>query len=107
VSIQMKRPAGTSRPASLNCPNTEAIINDLDVRSKALLQLAETVDPNRLDTDLLDERRARAEELPLSLAWYRRKRLMGDGPPFIRIGSRVFYRRGELRRWIADHREAE
>ena len=37
----------------------------------------------------------------MSLAWYRRKRLLGTGPPFVRVSNRVFYRRGELRRWIA------
>ena len=37
----------------------------------------------------------------MSLAWYRRKRLLGSGPPFIRVSNRIFYRRGELRRWIA------
>lgn len=57
--------------------------------------------PLRLDTDLLPETRAQAEELPMSLGWFRQKRRLGGGPPFVRIGSRVFYRRGELREWIA------
>lgn len=55
----------------------------------------------RLSTDLLDEKRAQTEELPMSLAWFRRARLLGGGPPFIRIGSRVFYRRSDLKAWIA------
>jgi hypothetical protein len=59
----------------------------------------------RLDTDLLTERQAREQELPMSLAWYRRARLVGGGAPFIRIGNRVFYRRGELRRWIQEQQE--
>lgn len=59
----------------------------------------------RLGTDLLTERQAREEELPMSLAWFHRMRLVGGGPPFIRIANRVFYRRADLRRWIAD-REA-
>jgi hypothetical protein len=54
------------------------------------------------DNDLLTEIEAREEELPMSLAWFRRKRVYGGGPPFIRVSNRVFYRRGELRRWIAD-----
>ncbi len=67
---------------------------------------AQSVPSRRLDSDLLTEQQARAEELPMSLAWYRRARLMGGGPPFIRIGgNRVFYRRGDLRAWIAQ-REA-
>ncbi len=60
----------------------------------------------RLDTDLLTERQARDErECPMSLAWFRRKRLTGGGPPFVRIGGRVFYQRGELRRWIGEQQE--
>jgi hypothetical protein len=51
--------------------------------------------------DLLTEVQAHEQELPMSLAWFRRKRIHGGGPPFIRVSNRVFYRRGELRRWIA------
>lgn len=54
------------------------------------------------DNDLLTETEARDEELPMSLAWFRRKRLHGGGPPFIRVSNRVFYRRAELRLWIAE-----
>ena len=53
--------------------------------------------------DLLTEVQAHEQELPMSLAWYRRKRMFGGGPPFIRVSNRVFYRRRELRRWIAEH----
>ena len=38
----------------------------------------------------------------MSLAWFRRKRLHGGGPPYIRVSNRIFYRRAELRRWIAE-----
>jgi hypothetical protein len=54
------------------------------------------------DHDLLTEIQAQEEELPMSLAWYRRKRVFGGGPPFIRLSNRVFYRRSELRRWLAE-----
>jgi hypothetical protein len=54
------------------------------------------------DNDLLTESQAREQELPMSLAWFRRKRMHGGGPPFIRVSNRIFYRRGELRRWIAE-----
>ena len=57
---------------------------------------------NQSDNDLLTESQAREQELPMSLAWFRRKRVHGGGPPFIRVSNRIFYRRGELRRWIAD-----
>jgi hypothetical protein len=52
--------------------------------------------------DLLTDRQAQEQELPMSLAWYRRKRILGGGPPFIRVSNRVFYRRSDLRGWIAD-----
>ena len=59
------------------------------------------------DNDLLTESQAREQELPMSLAWFRRKRMHGGGPPFIRVSNRIFYRRGELRRWIADRATPE
>jgi hypothetical protein len=59
-----------------------------------------TSQSHQSDTDLLTEIQAREQELPMSLAWFRRKRVHGDGPPFIRVSNRIFYRRGELRRWI-------
>ena len=52
--------------------------------------------------DHLTETQARAQELPMSLAWFRRKRIQGGGPPFIKVSNRIFYRRGALRQWIAD-----
>ena len=52
--------------------------------------------------DLLTEIQAQKQELPMSLAWYRRKRVFGGGPPFIRVSNRVFYRRGDLRRWVEE-----
>ncbi len=54
------------------------------------------------DHDLLTDIQAQQQELPMSLAWFRRKRVHGGGPPFIRVSNRVFYRRWELRRWIAE-----
>lgn len=59
-------------------------------------------DAREAEHDLLTDRQAQKQELPISLAWYRRKRLFGGGPPFIRVSNRVFYRRDELRRWIAE-----
>jgi hypothetical protein len=57
-----------------------------------------------MEDDLLTEREARRQELPMSLAWYRRRRWLGGGPPFHRVSNRIFYRRGDLRKFIADHR---
>jgi hypothetical protein len=62
--------------------------------------LSAKVTTPRLDGDLLTERQAREQELPLSVGWYRRMRLLHTGPPFVRISNRVFYRRGDLREWI-------
>ena len=59
------------------------------------------------DNDLLTESQAREQELPMSLAWFRRTRVQGGGPPFIRVSNRIFYRRADLRRWIADRASAE
>ena len=58
----------------------------------------------RLDGDLLTERESQAQELPMSLAWYRRMRLTRSGPPFVRISNRIFYRRSALRNWIEKQR---
>ena len=55
------------------------------------------------ENDLLTETQAQEQELPMSLAWFRRKRVFGGGPPFIRVSNRVFYRRGALRQWITKH----
>jgi hypothetical protein len=55
------------------------------------------------DNDLLTEIQVQQQELPMSLAWFRRKRVFGGGPPFIRVSNRVFYRRGDLRQWITRH----
>ena len=57
---------------------------------------------NSSKDDLLTEGQARDQELPMSLAWYRRSRVRGGGPPFIRISNRIFYRRGALRQWITE-----
>jgi hypothetical protein len=34
----------------------------------------------------------------------RKERIRGDGPPFYKIRTRVLYRRGEVLRWIDQHR---
>ncbi len=59
------------------------------------------------DNDLLTESQAREQELPMSLAWFRRTRVHGGGPPFIRVSNRIFYRRADLRRWITERATPE
>ncbi len=34
---------------------------------------------------------------------WRKKRWKGDGPPFIKIGNRVLYRRSDVEAWLAAH----
>jgi hypothetical protein len=60
------------------------------------------IESQQSDNDLLNENQARDQELPMSLSWFRRKRVRGGGPPFIRVSNRVFYRRGVLRQWLAE-----
>jgi predicted DNA-binding transcriptional regulator AlpA len=51
---------------------------------------------------LLNQREA-AEFLRLSERTLERFRLTGDGPPYVKAGRRVVYRREDLDRWIEDH----
>jgi hypothetical protein len=48
---------------------------------------------------LFDEKSARSV-VPMSLAWFRRRRLYDLPPRFVRIGRRVFYREKDLRSFI-------
>jgi predicted DNA-binding transcriptional regulator AlpA len=50
---------------------------------------------------LLNQREA-ADFLRLSQRTLERFRLTGDGPPYVKAGRRVAYRREDLDRWIAD-----
>ncbi len=73
------------------------------------------------DEDLLDERESQREELPMSSGWYQRMRWLRNralkagligigsladqfGPPYIRVGSRIFYRRGDVRAYALRQR---
>lgn len=51
------------------------------------------------ERELLTERQA-AGVLPMSLAWFRRRRLVGGGPAFVRIGARIFYSRRAIEEFI-------
>lgn len=42
--------------------------------------------------------------LPFSDAWYERGRVYGYGPKFVKIGSRVFYRKIDLLDFINKHK---
>lgn len=49
--------------------------------------------------DMLNEQ-ALCDWLGFTLAWARSCRLRGTGPKFIRIGTRVRYRRGDVQAWL-------
>jgi predicted DNA-binding transcriptional regulator AlpA len=50
----------------------------------------------------LDITQARAV-LPMSVAWYAQARCKRTGPPYFKIGQRVFYRRSDLVAWVERH----
>jgi excisionase family DNA binding protein len=50
--------------------------------------------------DMLDRQPA-ADYLGLSVPTLDRKRVNGDGPPYVKIGSRVRYRRADLDAWLS------
>ncbi len=99
--------AGTDRPKILHTfstfSNFSTLISALvRVRNGDIHVTKRQCTSQQIDNALLNEVEARNEELPMSLAWFRRKRTRGGGPPFVRISNRIFYPRAELRRWIAE-----
>ncbi|MFT4131882.1 helix-turn-helix transcriptional regulator [Labrys sp. (in: a-proteobacteria)] len=44
---------------------------------------------------------ALAAEKHLSVSYLNKLRLTGDGPPFLKIGKKVLYRRSDVERWFA------
>jgi hypothetical protein len=63
--------------------------------------------PNEQLPLLLDEKVA-AQFLGVSLPYLRRARSCGTtgnrtpAPPFVRVGGRVYYRRADLEKWVAE-----
>jgi hypothetical protein len=51
------------------------------------------------EKSLLTEKQAR-EIIPMSLAWFRRARLEGRGPRYLKISNRVFYPRFEIETYV-------
>lgn len=51
--------------------------------------------------DALLTQREAAIALRLSERTLERSRVAGDGPPFAKLGRRVFYRQSDLNEWIA------
>jgi len=56
------------------------------------------------ENELLQERKVVAEYKGLTAAWLRRKRLDHRGPPFLRIGRMIRYRRSDLETWLNERR---
>jgi len=52
------------------------------------------------DDELLTEDEARAEVGVKCTRTLRRWRVLRQGPPHVRIGRKVYYRRGALQRWL-------
>lgn len=47
---------------------------------------------------------AASRVLGVSKSFLDKRRVRGDGPPFRKIGSRVFYRAAELDQWVDQYR---
>jgi hypothetical protein len=55
------------------------------------------------ETQLLREHEVK-REYKFTGAWLRKNRRLRTGPPFVRLGRMVFYRRSDLDAYIAAHR---
>jgi len=60
------------------------------------------MDTKQSPDDMLDETQL-CDWLGLTIAWARKKRLIGGGPKFIKLGNRVRYRRGDVQAWIDEN----
>lgn len=56
------------------------------------------------EPDPLLSPRELATQENITKGWLDKARCRGDGPPFYRIGGRVFYRQSEYRAWLHGHR---
>lgn len=57
------------------------------------------MDAKQVPDDFLDESQL-CDWLGLTRAWARKKRLVGDGPKFIKFGNLVRYRRADVQAWL-------
>ena len=51
-----------------------------------------------IDTKYLDE------NTPFSGSFWNQKRVSGDGPPYIKVGSRVAYKWADVEKWLDEHK---
>jgi len=56
--------------------------------------------PNRpLNPPILLSPKQAARLLNLSVSWLAKRRLAGDGPPYVKLGGAVRYTEGSLQQW--------
>lgn len=53
---------------------------------------------------LLTEQGVIDDGYPFTLSWLRSKRVQGGGIPFVKVGSRVFYRPEDIENYLAANR---
>jgi predicted DNA-binding transcriptional regulator AlpA len=57
--------------------------------------------PNRpLSSQTLLTPKQAARLLNLSVSWLAKRRLAGDGPPYVKLGGAVRYTEGSLQQWM-------
>ena len=57
--------------------------------------------PNRpVTTPILLTPKQAARLLNLSVSWLAKRRLAGDGPPYVKLGGAVRYTEGSLQQWM-------
>jgi predicted DNA-binding transcriptional regulator AlpA len=56
--------------------------------------------PNRPTTPILLTPKQAARLLNLSVSWLAKRRLAGDGPPYVKLGGAVRYLEASLQQWM-------
>jgi predicted DNA-binding transcriptional regulator AlpA len=56
--------------------------------------------PNTVTTPILLTPKQAARHLNLSVSWLAKRRLAGDGPPYIKLGGAVRYAEASLQQWM-------
>jgi hypothetical protein len=59
---------------------------------------------DKMADPLLSTAEIHREEPNIKPGFLEKKRCSGDGPPYIKIGRKVLYRRSEFRQWLERHR---
>lgn len=59
--------------------------------------------PNKPEGDVLLTPKEAARFLKVSTSWLAKRRMDGDGPPFICIGRAIRYSRATLQKWLVSN----